>query len=104
MSQIEKLLEKNDLRTMQIIVTDPAKPQYRRIRDWIVELYDEGIFFIPIGEYTYLRFEYCSMEQRLKYLWTEIKRAVSLWKKLRKLKKHFTDEMLKELHDGGLNI
>ena len=40
-------MSKDELRDMTIVIADPYRQDYRMIREWIVDLYDEGIIFIP---------------------------------------------------------
>ena len=95
----------NDIRNKDIIVLEPDTDRNRGQRKMLSDLRKEGIIFIPIGNFTYKRIEKCDREQIDKYINTQIASMNSQYfSTIKPIKDYMTDEQLKRLHFGGLEL
>lgn len=108
MSTIKLEDVKNMFRTMNK-VHRYSLPNERQTRRAISDLVLEGIVFIPTQKHIYKRVDYLDelnaqeLESMNRYIDTELKSAIKLIRRVRKLEKFMSNEQIKKLH-GELEL
>lgn len=86
------------------VVNRYALPNERQVRRAISDLVLEGLVYIPLTKNTYYRIDDVNelksyeLDKMNKYLDTELKSAIKLIRRIRKLEKFMNEEQLKKLH------
>lgn len=96
---------RNAVKKVDLVTLIPNGDRNRNQRRVLAELREQGIVFIPVGEYRYKRIEKCKREEVDKYINERIASLRSQYfRSLKPVKDYMTEKQLKELHLGGLEF